>query len=38
MFFADLDGRENDPPVADALAGLRGRVNVLRTLGSFPSA
>jgi prephenate dehydratase len=38
MFFADLDGRENDPPVADALAGLRGRVNVLRTLGSFRAA
>jgi len=38
MFFADLDGRESDPPVADALAGLHGRVNVLRTLGSFPAA
>jgi prephenate dehydratase len=38
MFFADLDGRESDPQVADALAGLHGRVNVLRTLGSFPAA
>jgi prephenate dehydratase len=38
MFFTDLDGRERDPQVADALAGLRGRVNVLRTLGSFPAA
>jgi prephenate dehydratase len=38
MFFADLDGRESDPPVLDALDGLRGRVNVLRTLGSFPVA
>jgi prephenate dehydratase len=38
MFFADLDGRERDPQVADALAGLHGRVNVLRTLGSFPAA
>jgi prephenate dehydratase len=38
MFFADLDGRDSDPPVLDALAGLRGRVNVLRTLGSFPAA
>jgi prephenate dehydratase len=37
MFFTDLDGRESDPAVADALAGLRGRVNVLRTLGSFPA-
>jgi prephenate dehydratase len=38
MFFADLDGRESDPPVVDALGGLHGRVNVLRTLGSFPAA
>ena len=38
MFFADLDGREADAMVTDALAGLRGRVNVLRTLGSFPVA
>jgi prephenate dehydratase len=38
MFFADLDGREDDPQVIDALGGLRGRVNVLRTLGSFPVA
>jgi prephenate dehydratase len=38
MFFADLDGRESDPQVIDALGGLRGRVNVLRTLGSFPVA
>ncbi len=38
MFFADLDGRDTDAAVSDALAGLRGRVNVLRTLGSFPSA
>jgi prephenate dehydratase len=37
MFFADLDGRDSDPPVLDALTGLRGRVNVLRTLGSFPA-
>ena len=38
MFFADLDGRDTDAMVADALAALRGRVNVLRTLGSFPAA
>ncbi len=38
MFFADLDGRDTDPAVLDGLAGLRGRVNVLRTLGSFPAA
>jgi prephenate dehydratase len=38
MFFADLEGRDTDPQVLDALTGLSGRVNVLRTLGSFPSA
>jgi prephenate dehydratase len=38
MFFADLDGRESDAQVIDALSGLRARVNVLRTLGSFPVA
>lgn len=38
MFFADLDGREDDAQVIDALGGLRSRVNVLRTLGSFPVA
>lgn len=38
MFFADLDGRAEDPSIADGLEGLAGRVNVLRTLGSFPAA
>jgi len=38
MFFVDLDGRESDPQVLDGLEGLRGRVNMLRTLGSFPAA
>ena len=38
MFFADLDGAENDPPVRDALAGLAGRVETLRVLGSYPGA
>jgi prephenate dehydratase len=38
MFFVDLEGRDTDPQIADALEGLRGRVNVLRTLGSFPAA
>jgi prephenate dehydratase len=38
MFFADLDGSDADAQVLDALAGLRARVNVLRTLGSFPAA
>ncbi len=38
MFFVDLEGRDQDLQVQEALAGLRGRVNVLRTLGSFPAA
>jgi prephenate dehydratase len=38
MFFVDLDGRDSDQQVLDGLEGLRGRVNVLRTLGSFPAA
>jgi prephenate dehydratase len=38
MFFVDLDGRDSDPNVAEALDGLRDRANVLRTLGSFPTA
>jgi prephenate dehydratase len=38
MFFADLEGHEDDRHVAEALAGLRARVERLRVLGSFPSA
>jgi prephenate dehydratase len=38
MFFADFEGRESDPHVVDALAGLRHHVEVLRVLGSFPAA
>jgi prephenate dehydratase len=38
MFFLDLEGRDADPHVADALAGLRAHVEVLRVLGSFPAA
>jgi len=38
MFFLDLEGRDIEPHVADALAGLRGQVEVLRVLGSFPAA
>jgi prephenate dehydratase len=38
MFFVDLEGREDEPHVADGLAGLRARVERLRVLGSFPSA
>ncbi len=38
MFFVDFEGRDSDPQVADALAALRGHVEVLRVLGSFPAA
>lgn len=38
MFFADLEGRDSDPPVDAALAGLRAHVEALRLLGSFPAA
>jgi prephenate dehydratase len=38
MFFLDLEGRDVEPHVADALAGLRGHVEMLRVLGSFPAA
>jgi prephenate dehydratase len=38
MFFADLDGAEDDEPVRDALAGLRRRVETLQVLGSYPAA
>ena len=38
MFFADLEGHEHDAHVADALSALRGRVEALRVLGSYPGA
>ncbi len=38
MFFLDLEGRDTEPHVADALSGLRAHVEVLRVLGSFPAA
>jgi prephenate dehydratase len=38
MFFVDLEGGETDPPVADALAALRGQVEELRVLGSYTIA
>jgi prephenate dehydratase len=36
MFFADLEGAATDAHVAAALEGVRGHVEVLRVLGSFP--
>ena len=38
MFFLDLEGRDTDAHVAEALGGLREHAEVLRVLGSFPSA
>ncbi|MEA2448238.1 MAG: prephenate dehydratase [Thermoleophilaceae bacterium] len=38
MFFADLDGAEDEPHVAEALAALAQRVESLKVLGSYPAA
>ena len=38
MFFADLEGHSSDGPLADALAGLAGRVETVRVLGSYPAS
>ena len=38
MFFVDLEGRDREAHVRDALAGLAGHVEALRVLGSFPAA
>jgi prephenate dehydratase len=38
MFFCDLEGRESDPHVRDALGALRDHVETLRVLGSYPAA
>jgi prephenate dehydratase len=38
MFFADLDGAEDDDRVAAALDGLRRRVETLKVLGSYRAA
>jgi prephenate dehydratase len=37
MFFADLEGAEDQPSVAEALAALSDHVEELRVLGSFPA-
>jgi prephenate dehydratase len=38
MFFADLEGRENDGAVVSALEAVRATVDTLRVLGSYPAA
>jgi prephenate dehydratase len=37
MFFADLEGHDAEPHVAEALHAMREHVEVLRILGSFPA-
>ena len=38
MFFADLEGRDTDPPVAGAIAGVAEKTEQMRVLGSYPAA
>jgi prephenate dehydratase len=36
MFFCDLEGKEADPAVAEAIEQLRGKADSVRILGSYP--
>jgi len=36
-FFADLEGADDEPRVAEALAALATRVQAIRVLGSYPA-
>ncbi len=36
MFFCDIEGRDEDPTVAEAIEGLRGKAESVRLLGSYP--
>jgi prephenate dehydratase len=38
MFFLDLDGHADDDAVASAIGGLRSHAEMVRVLGSFPTA
>jgi prephenate dehydratase len=38
LFFIDVEGRDTDPAVAEALAGLRLKAGSVRVLGSYPEA
>ena len=38
VFFIDIEGHVDDPPVARALEGLKGRTSLCRVLGSYPRA
>jgi prephenate dehydratase len=37
MFFVDLEGRATEPPVAEAIEGLRSKAESVRLLGSYPA-
>jgi prephenate dehydratase len=37
MFFIDLEGRDTDPAVAEAIEGLRAKADSVRLLGSYPA-
>jgi prephenate dehydratase len=37
MFFVDLDGRDSDPAVSEAIEGLRTKADSVRLLGSYPA-
>jgi prephenate dehydratase len=38
LFHVDMDGRDDDPPVADAIAALANHCDEVRLLGSYPAA
>jgi prephenate dehydratase len=38
LFLADLEGRDSDPRVAEAVEGLRAHCEMVRVLGSYPAA
>jgi prephenate dehydratase len=38
MFFLDIEGRDTEPPVREALQDVANHVEVVRVLGSFPAA
>jgi prephenate dehydratase len=38
LFHVDMDGRADDPPVADAITALSGHCEEVRLLGSYPAA
>ena len=38
VFFADLEGAQTEPAIADALAAVRRSVETLRVLGCYPAA